>query len=266
MTRGPLPASVYWRRRLFVLTLAGTLVFVIASFLSGGSDARDDDVPVARQAGNEVVASATVTADTRADRKGRQGRKDRKGKRRQHGPTQGPSFDPSLVEAEPRGNCDPADIRITPRVDAAVAGKPVTIGLALQTVQADACYFRVGADKISVKITRKGRRVWASHHCPGGVPKASVVVRRVIATVVPMEWTPYPQGTRHGRECPGTRTWLMPADYEVTAAALGGEPTTSDFALVSPTPETITASPDPKKREQDKADRKKRDRGEQPRR
>lgn len=242
LTRGPLPAGVYWRRRAFVLLLAATLVFVIANVLGGGSDAKDDDVPVARQAGGEVEASQTITVD---GSKGRKGKDRRKGKR--NGGIVGPTYDPAVM-VDPDGNCEPADVRITPRVEAAVAGEPVTIGLSLQTVQAEACYFRIGPDKVTVKITRGGREVWTSRECPDPVPSESVVVRRVVATVVQMTWTPYPQG-RKGAECPGTDDWLMPGGFTATSAALGGEPAESDFVLASPTPETITVTPDPKKKD-----------------
>ncbi len=244
LTRGPLPAGVYWRRRVFVLALAATLVFVIANVLGGGSDAKDDDVPVAQQAGNDVEASQTITVEKKKGRKGKRAR----------GQQQGPTFDPAVM-VDPSGNCEPADVRITPRIESAVAGEPVTIGLALQTVQSGACYFRVGADKVTVKITRRGRPVWTSSHCRDAVPAASVVVRRTIATVVEMEWTPYPQGTRRGKECPGTKNWLMPNGFTVTAAALGGEPGESDFELVSPTPETVTVTPNPKRDRKGNGDR-----------
>src|SRR5688572_10030848 len=120
LTRGPLPPGVYWRRRVFVLLLAGTLVFVIASVLGGGSDAKDDGVPAAQQAGGEVEASQTITVRDR--KKGRKGRR--------NGPVQGPTYDPAVM-VDPEGNCEPADIKITPRIETAVAGDPVTIGLSL---------------------------------------------------------------------------------------------------------------------------------------
>ena len=134
-------------------------MFVIATVLGGGSDAKDDDVPVAQQAGGEVEASQTITV---RDRK-----KGRKGKR--NGGVQGPTYDPAVM-VEPEGNCEPADIKITPRIEAAVAGDPVTIGLTLQTIQTDACYFRIGADKVTVKITKGGREVWTSRECPDPMP------------------------------------------------------------------------------------------------
>jgi hypothetical protein len=239
LTRGPLPAGVYWRRRIFVLLLAATLVFVVASVLSGGSDGADDEAPAAQQAAGEVEPSETITVKDR--RNGRKGKRD--------SAVVGPTYDPTVM-VDPEGNCEPADIKITPRIETAVAGEPVTIGLTLQTVQAEACYFRIGADKVTLNITKRGREVWTSRECPDPVPAESVVVRRVVATVVEMTWTPYPQG-RRGAECPGTDEWLLPGDFTATAAALGGEPAESDFALLSPTPETVTVPADP-----DKQDRK----------
>lgn len=235
LTRGPLPAGVYWRRRVFVLALAATLVFVIANVLGGGSDARDDEVPTAQQAGGEVDASQTITVD-----EGK--KKNRKGKRNRSAP-QGPTFDPNAL-VEPDGNCDAADVRVTPRIESGVAGEPVLIGLSLQTVQAEACYFRIGSDKITIKVTRDGREVWTSRECPEPVPDESVIVRRMVATVVEMQWIPHPVGTRRGHECPGADEWLLPNDYTVTAAALGGEPAETDFELTAPVRETIP--PDPK--------------------
>lgn len=232
LTRGPLPAGTYWRRRIFVLALAATLVFVFANWLGGGSDASDDEVPAARQAGGEVEASQTVTVERTP--KGRKGR-------RNQGP-QTPTIDPALTVA-PDGNCEPADVRVTPVVTGAVAGQPVTIGLSLQTVQADACYFRVGPDKITVKITKGGREIWTSRECADPVPEQSVVVRRVVATVVPMTW----DARESDAECTKRRSWLLGGDFTVAAAALGGEPADSDFELVSPTPETTTSTPDPRR-------------------
>jgi hypothetical protein len=229
-TRGPLPAGVYWRRRVFVFALAATLVFVIANWLGGGSDATDDDVPTARQASGEVDASQTVTV--KETPKGRKGKPDRR--------RQTPEVDPALTVA-PDGNCEAADVRVTPLVNEAVAGQLVTIALSLQTVQADACYFRIGPDKITVKITKAGREIWTSRECADPVPEQSVVVRRVVATVVPMTW----DARESDADCTNRRSWLMGGNFTIAAAALGGEPAESDFELVSPTAETVTVTPNP---------------------
>jgi len=245
LTRGPLPAGTYWRRRVFVVLLAATLVFVIANWLGGGSDAKDDDVPVAQQAAGEVEASQTITV---AEHK-KKGRKD-KGKGKHNGGPIGPTFDPAAL-AEPDGNCDPADVRVMPRIEDAIAGEPVTIGLSLQTVQAEACYFRVGPDKVTLKVTRGGREIWTSRECPDPVPNQSVIVRRAVATEVQMTWDAHESDS----DCSHRRSWLMPNDFTITAAALGGEPNESDFELASPTPETVTVTPNPKQHRKGNRDR-----------
>ena len=247
LTRGPLPAGVYWRRRLFVLALAASMVFVIASWLGGGSDAQDDEVPAAQQAGGEVDASETITVKER--KKGRKGR-------RATGAEQGPTFDPGVL-VEPDGNCEAADVRLTPHVDDALAGRPVTIGLSLQTTQAEACYFRVGADKVSLKILKGGREVWTSRECPDPLPEESVVVRRVVATVVEMTWD-----ARESTPDCTRRQWLSAGDFTAVGAVLGSEPAESEFVLTPPPAETITDPPDPQ--QDGKGDRRDRDReGEQ---
>jgi hypothetical protein len=242
MTRGPLPPAVYWRRRVFVLALAATLVFVIANVLSGGSDGADSGTKVAEQAANETTPSQTITVSGHQGHQGHKG-KGRKGRdgNAELGATQGPTFDPSVL-AEPDGNCDPADVRITPGIVGAIAGKPVTIGLSLQTVQAEACYFRIGSDKITLKVSKGGRDIWTSRECPGAIPSQSIVVRHVVATVVQMTW----DGRESDSTCSHRRSWLMPSDrLTVEASTLGGEPAEADFALASPTPETITVTPHP---------------------
>jgi hypothetical protein len=251
LTRGPLPAGVYWRRRIFVLLLAGSLVFVIASVLSGGSDGDSDDTPVAQQAAGQVEASETVTIPPR--QKG-----GKRHKARRTGATQGPTFDPGVL-VEPDGNCDPADVRVTPEVAPTDAGDPVTVGLSLQTIQAEACYFRVGPDKVTVRITDGGTEIWTSRECSGAVPDESIVVRRVVATVVQMTW----DARESDADCSKRRDWVRWGDFTIAAAALGGEPAETAFELTKPTPETVTIPPKTDKDEQDRRDgdrRKQRDR------
>ena len=68
LTRGPLPARVYWRRRMLLLALATLLVVGIARLLGSGSDASSD--PEARPAaatasigGSGAPSSPPVSTD-----------------------------------------------------------------------------------------------------------------------------------------------------------------------------------------------------------
>lgn len=231
MTRGPLPPGVYWRRRLFVLALAATLVFLVASLLRGGSDGASDEVPVARQAGAEVEASQTVTVEPKGDREGRRERR----RERRTGPTLGPTYDPDVL-AEPDGFCEPEEVRVTPRVDEAVAGRDVTIGLSFQSTESAACTWRLKPRRVLVRITAGDEEIWTSRECRKVIPEQTVVVRDVVATVVEITWN----GRESDSHCPAESEWVMAGDYSVAAAVLGGEPDYVDFELLDPTPETVT--------------------------
>lgn len=248
MTRGPLPPGVYWRRRAFVGLLAVTLVFIIASLLSGGSDGKSDEGATAQQAAGQVQASQTVTV-------GKKERKGRKKDREPEGPTAGPSYDPTVL-VEPEGPCDPEDVVVTPSVETAVAGRDVTVSLSLQTVEAEACNWQVGARRVTLKITDGDDEVWSTRHCPRAMPQEAIVVRRIVATVVELTWN----ARFSDDDCPRVTDWVEAGDYTLTAAAYRGEPVSTDFTLVNPTAETTTAEPEPDPdREQDgdrKADRK----------
>ena len=59
LTRGPLPARVYWRRRLLVLGSALLLVFAFARLLGAGSDG--SSTPEAAQVAADETASSAAT-------------------------------------------------------------------------------------------------------------------------------------------------------------------------------------------------------------
>ncbi|WP_435770396.1 hypothetical protein [Nocardioides sp. SYSU DS0651] len=235
-----LPASVYWRRRIFVLGLAGALVFLTATWLTGGSDGRSTETPTAEQAGAEVpvtgAATGAATGDASAGRAtagptapSGQARGKRKRTAR-----------PTPTLAAPEGTCEAADVRVTPSVDeSAVAGRDVAIALSLQTIAAEACTWKVAPDTITVRIARPSGALWTTQHCRKAVPTESVVVRRAVPTVVRLSWN-----ARESAEgCRRATEWVLPGDYTIAAAALGGEPVETDFSLASPAPRTIEATP-----------------------
>lgn len=226
--RGPLPAGVYWRRRVFVLGVAFSLVFVLARWLGGSSDGSDDKTPTAEQAGSQVQATGTVTAGaTEATTTQAAGERGKKGKS-------------SL--AVPEGACEPADIAITPSVaKGAEAGRDVTLRLSLQTLTSEACTWQVSRSSVVVRISQGGQQVWSTQQCPRAVPAESVVVRRAVATVVELTWEEARESRAH---CTRRADWAMPGDYTISAAPLGGEPAEAAFVLGKTTAETVTSTPD----------------------
>ena len=230
MTRGPLPPGVYWRRRVFVLAIAASLVFIVANVLRGGSDGSDDQAPVAQQAGADVdIPSVTLPPTGKAKRHARRAPV-----------SYGPTFDPNVL-APPSGPCSPDDVSITPRVDGAVAGRDVTIGLSLRSTGPAACSWHISGDHVLVRITHGGEQIWTSQEGPAAVPDRDVVVRDVVATVVPMTWN----AKRSDERCHEGTEWAGAGSYVVAAAALGGEPAQERFALTNPAAATVTDPPTP---------------------
>lgn len=241
--RGPLPPSVYWRRRAFVGLLVLAVVFIGVSWLQDGSDGSSDEAPVAQQAAEDVAPSHTVTAGstgTEAASRGaeQQQRKQGRKKKRAAAPTQGPTFDPDVL-AEPEGRCRAGDIIVRPEVEDAVGGRDVTVGLSLQTLQSEACTWKIAPRRVAVKISGRSGTVWTSQECRDVVPTREIVVRRAIATLVELTW----DARESDRGCTDYREWLLPGRYRVQTATLGGEPHRTTFLLAKPEAPTVTPEP-----------------------
>lgn len=227
MTRGPLPARVYWTRRIFVLGTALLLVFGIARLLGNGSDAADNgaaqlsaDTTTSSSSGSPSVDASTTVSET-----AKPGKKNR---------TRTP--DPTPTLAAPTGTCSGADVAVTPEVKDAVGGRPVLLVLQLRTMVSEACTWRVAPDSLAVSITSGEDDIWSTRECRRAIPVREVVVRKAATTQIGVTWN----GKRSDETCSRFTDWAMPGWYHVTAAALGGEPSDVQFELVKPTPETIT--------------------------
>jgi len=225
MTRGPLPARVYWTRRLFVLGTALLLVFGIARLLGNGSDAADDET--AQLASDTAATSTAPSVDASTDNATpKPGKKDKRTK----------EPDPTPTLAAPTGTCSGADVAVTPKVENAVGGRPVLIVLQLRTLVSEACTWRVAPDSLAVSITSGDDDIWSSRECRKAIPVRDVVVREAVTTNIGVTWS----AKRSDETCSRFTDWAGTGWYHVTAAALGGEPSDLQFELVKPTPATIT--------------------------
>ena len=228
LTRGPLPAKVYWRRRLVVLGLGLLLVLLAGRVIGGGGDeGQDQTVDQATQAAGEPTGSVpndeptTPTGPKQDDKK--------------------PKKPQEPVLAQPDGPCADSDILITPTVEKAVAGRPVTVTLELRTAISEACTWRVGAGHVTMKITSGTDEIWSSRQCPKAVPVQDVVVRSAVTTFVDVPW----KARRSDDGCPVQTQWALPGTYHVAAAALGGEPAEARFELERPNPQVIAPPENP---------------------
>jgi hypothetical protein len=239
LTRGPLPARVYWTRRLLVLGLALLLVLAIGHLLGGGSDGSDSSTQdrAVQAAADPTAAATTGTTDAATPGPGV--------------PADTEATDPSAtattaaapVLAEPDGTCADEDVAVTPSIRDAVAGADdgIAIVLLLRTATSPACTWHVSAHSLTVKITSGDDDVWSSRQCPRAIEKQDVVVRNAVTTRVVVTWN----GRRSDDSCSRFTDWAMPGWYHVTAAALAGEPSDLQFRLEAPVAPTITRSPEP---------------------
>ncbi|MGZ6804814.1 MAG: hypothetical protein ACXVFU_17370 [Nocardioidaceae bacterium] len=227
--RGPLPARVYWVRRLLLLSVALLLVFGIAHLLGSGGTGGVAARPVGADAS---VGAASPTPSTRpsptAVVKPAKGRK--------------AAAATKTPLAAPTGPCSGSDVEVTPGVrGTAYAGTAVTFDLKLTTARSPACNWVVSARSLVVKLTSGVDRIWSTQDCKGVVRKQQVVVRKDVPTTVTVIW----RGQRSDGSCSRSMPWAEPGFYHVTAAALGAEPTETQFELHEPVTVTITPSPSP---------------------
>ena len=255
MTRGPLPARVYWTRRIVALVVVAGLVVALvqlASMAVGGSPSGPDRAAPMSSEPSETPAPPTSEPNGQDDpdegtKPDKKHRKDDKGDR-----NRGPEL------AEPEGDCVDRDIAVTPLAKKTVGGSPVTFVLELRTILSAACNWGVSPESLTVKITSGDDDIWSSRQCPRAIPTEDVVIRNNVSTEVAVTWS----ARRSDDGCTRLTDWAMPGWYHVEAAALAGEPSDLQFQLTAPDPDVVTETvkPDPKKGDQ-KRDDKKRDDG-----
>lgn len=256
LTRGPLPARVYWTRRLVVAGLAFGLVFAFAHLFGGSSDATSK--PQARQAAAQIKPT-TASSDAAPTA----GPTVPQGPVKQHRTKKDATPKPPPL-AEPEGSCSDSDVSVTPAVHHAFAGGPVTMVMKLRTIDSPACTWTVSPDSLTVKITSGADDIWFSRECTRSIPQQDVVVRNTQTTKVELTWS----GRRSDDTCSRYAGWAMPGWYHVSAAAYAGEPADVQFNLrhAQPTVVTKTDKPEPKsdstktgQKQSTKADSKKKD-------
>lgn len=225
--RGKLPARVYWVRRLMLLTVTLLMVVGVHRLLTfDGSDQQGS--PQAASVVGAPFELPTLAVS--------------------------PSTSPGMLIKSPRrkvrlpqpqGSCDPADVTVTPIIEAAHVARPVQIILELTTTESPACTFDVSGASVAVNVSMAtGARelLWTTQDCPAALPEATVVARREVPGRAVAEW----DGRRSDDRCSLLGEWVLPGDYLVEAVALGGTETGSqDFTMKSAVQETVTRTVTP---------------------
>ncbi len=255
MTRGPQPPAVYWRRRAFVLGVVLALALIVVNVVRGpqrpaesGQATQVAGVPTADpndETSDGTSDGTTVTTpdegaaptDSTANKKGKKGKKNKNkaddGSVESGGESPAPP-PPAPVFLPPVGSCEDSDVTVRPVVSDAVAGRVVMIRLRLRTVENPSCTWRLSSNHLALKITASGDvadEVWASRECRRKIPKDSITVRRDVWTTYDLAWN----SRMSDAGCPALTEFAEPGEYDVSAAALGGEPSVSSFVLAAPT-------------------------------
>lgn len=245
MTRGPLPARIYWTRRLVACAVVIGLVVAAAQLVSlaGGGSASPPDRAAPAAADISEAPEATSSAPTPKSATATKQKKKNKKKNRDRSP----------VLAAPEGECSDRDIAVTPTVDDAVGGGPVVFAVELRTIVSPACTWEVSPRSLTVKVTSGKDDIWFSTQCRRAIPTQDVVIRNNVGTTVEVTWS----ARRSDAGCTRFTEWALPGWYYVEAAALAGEPSDLQFQLTAPDPEVVTETvkPDPKQGKKGKRDR-----------
>lgn len=242
--RGPLPARVYWFRRLLLLGVVLGVVMGLSRILGGGGDDGEGRTPAAMPASAVSTPAASPSAVSTADSPPAQAQRPRKPKR-----TRTPL-------PLPTGPCRDSDVKVVPTlVENAYAGGDVRLTLKLTTFSSPACNWEVSPDSVAVRLTSGSDRIWSSQECAKAIPTTQVVLRRRPAATVDVTWS----GRRSDAQCSRNTLWAEPGYYHVAAAALGSEPESEQFRLLSPAPVTITPTPTPEAGEKKSAKKKPRE-------
>lgn len=239
--RGPLPARVYWARRLVVLGACFALVLGLGRLLGGASDARSSASGTATQVG------ATVTRTPRTDPSSTAAARPERARDRPAGRKRARAEDPLPA---PDGPCAPTDLQVVPLVERADADDAIRIRFEVRGTE-PACTWTASPESLAVKITSGDDLIWTSQHCPKVVPTRDVVVRDRKPARIALTWN----GRRSDEECSTLTTWALPGWYHVVSAPLGGEPVDRQFELRRPPAETVTRTAEPEPRRKKDRDR-----------
>jgi hypothetical protein len=221
VTRGRLPARVYWVRRVMMLGVAALLVVGIAQLLGGAGG------------GSSGPDRATTVADTSTPPAGASNRTHHGGHHH--------ASDPVTPLAMPSGPCAADDIAVTPSVPHPIAGGDISLVLDLSTVTSPACNWQLSGKTLALRITSGPDLIWTTVQCAATIPTEDLVLRRSEPTRVKITW----DARRSAPGCPRLTSWAMPGTYHLDVAALAGQPQEVTFVLQKPEPAQITRTAHP---------------------
>jgi len=229
MTRGRLPARVYWVRRAMVLGIALLLVVGLARLFGGSSDASsgpDRAATVADTADPTVEPSTNAPVTTGG----------------QHHRANPGADDPVTRVAMPSGPCTADDVAISPSVPKPIAGSDIRVVLDVSSLTSPACTWTLSSKTLAMKITSGNDLIWTTVQCSRAIPRQDLVLRQSDPVRVRLTW----DARRSEPGCPVQTKWALPGTYHLHVAALAGQPQDVTFLLSAPSPADVTRTAHPK--------------------
>ncbi len=213
MSRGPLPAEVYWRRRFLLLAVVLLLAWGIVTAWPDGGGAQTTAPEPEPSASDASTASPGPTPED-------------------EGEGEGPETREATVSLSAGGDpCDPESIRMTPHVppDQTTKGE-VAIQLTMSTSATEPCTFRPKAADVAAVISSGGNAVWDSEVCRSvELVDGPVALSPQWSTVATATWS----GRGSGPACAKDEGWASPGKYALRIGTLGGEPGKTTFRLAA---------------------------------
>lgn len=229
MTVGPLPATVYWRRRVVVLG-AVLLLVVLTVWSCGGSDGtgqagrrshggngRSDGAPPTSGPGSR---SASATPSPSATATG----------------SPVPSGEPNLVGGEtgplvtgPAPRCADSDLVVTTRTHPrhVPMGSYPTLYLTIRNRSGHACTRNIGADEQELWITEGSKRLWSSNDCGANHGKDVRRFEPGNAVTFHRVWN----SRTSSKGCEGARDLVGRGTYQLRGRVGGRKGKPSDFTV-----------------------------------
>jgi len=233
LTRGPLPASVYWRRRAAVLGILLLLIIgVVRLFGGNGADDSASAKPASSPTSSAPVVPDNIGAPAITPTPSAGGSTAAGGT-----PTVASSPVTTLPQAPtalptPTGRCSDDDVSVAPAIGKAEATRTVAIALTIKTNVAAACLWQFGPKAVQVEVTSGSDLIWSSMECPKAVASRTLTLRRDTPVTVAVRWN----SRRSDATCSDHTQWALPGYYHARVAALGGEPSDLQFRLTKPAP------------------------------
>lgn len=192
---GPLPARVYWGRRLVLLAVLAVVVLLVRGCLGGGDGGVADlAVPRISPSGAAPTAAAVPTpSPTSVD--------SRSALAVAPSAPVAPSVPPPSPTPAAPVACAPSALRLrttTPAADQVAAAAPLRIVGTLSSTAATPCTVDIGPAAVLAVLTSGTDRIWASQDCRSeGSQVVTVAADRPVAVAVSFD------GRRSRPGCPG---------------------------------------------------------------